>query len=145
MKHNMGTVDRLLRAFVIAPAAIFLSLVMSALAGVPSHSTSNKARVVPRREVRKMRRFAIAAALVAVGVLVVRVRLRNLHERLAARCEAMFDRMPDTFPPKKMMHGIEETRVQTTRILELLEARNNESGGSEGADGFSDSEVHHAA
>jgi hypothetical protein len=35
----------------------------------------------------------------------------------------MFERMPDTFPPKTMMRGIEETRVKTGRILELLETR----------------------
>jgi hypothetical protein len=47
----------------------------------------------------------------------------QLGERLVARCEAMFERMPDTFPPKKMMRGIEEIRVTTGRILELLETR----------------------
>ena len=44
-----------------------------------------------------------------------------------ARCEAMFEQMPDDFPPKRMMRGIEEMRVNTARIAELLEARNDET------------------
>ena len=65
-----------------------------------------------------MRRIVIVGAFVGVGILIVRARVPKLHERLMARCEAMFERMPDTFPPKQMMRGIEETRVKTGRILE---------------------------
>lgn len=67
-----------------------------------------------------MRRVLIVAAVVAAGVIVARK--LKLHERLMAYCEGIFERMPDTFPPKKMLRGIEETRADTTRILELLEA-----------------------
>lgn len=70
-----------------------------------------------------MRRFAIFGALAAVGVLVVRAQGSKLHGRLMAQCEGMFERMPDTFPPKQMMRGIEEIRVKTARILELLETK----------------------
>lgn len=70
-----------------------------------------------------MRRIVIVGAFVGVGILIVRARVPKLHDRLVARCEAMFERMPDTFPPKTMMRGIEETRVTTGRILELLETR----------------------
>jgi len=35
----------------------------------------------------------------------------------------MFEHMPEDFPPKRMMGGIEEIRANTTRILELLEER----------------------
>jgi hypothetical protein len=54
----------------------------------------------------------------------------------------MFERMPDTFPPKRMMRGIEEIRVNTTQILERLEARESDKpqvpgGGAEA--------VHHVA
>lgn len=70
-----------------------------------------------------MRRMAIVGAFVGVGILIVRARGPRLHGSLMARCEGMFQRMPDTFPPKRAMRSIEETRVETARILELLEAR----------------------
>ena len=65
-----------------------------------------------------MRRIVIVCVVVGVGVLAVRRHLPKLHQRLMARCEEMFERMPDTFPPKRMMCGIEEIRGLTTRILE---------------------------
>ena len=70
-----------------------------------------------------MRRIAVVGVLVGVSVLVVRARAPKLHERLMAHCEGMFERMPDTFPPKRMMRGIEEIRVNTAQILERPEAR----------------------
>lgn len=82
-----------------------------------------------------MRRTAMVGALVGVGVLVVWTRRAKLHERLMAQCEAMFERMPDGFPPKKMLRGIEEIGVRTTRILNLLEAQKENA----------DKAVHHAA
>ena len=69
-----------------------------------------------------MRRLLVVGTVLGVGVLVVRPRLSKLHARLMAHCESMFERMPDTFPPKKMMRGIEQLRADTARILELLEA-----------------------
>ena len=74
-----------------------------------------------------MRRTTILGALVGVGLLVVLARRAKLHERLMARCETMFERMPDTFPPKKMTRGIDEIRLKTTRILDLLEADEEET------------------
>ena len=74
-----------------------------------------------------MRRILIVGALAGVGFLIVRAIAPNLRDRLMARCEAMFEQMPDDFPPKRMMRGIEETRVNTARIAELLEARNDET------------------
>lgn len=91
-----------------------------------------------------MRRIAIVGGLVVVGVLIVRARLPKLHQRLMARCDEMFERMPDTVPPKKMMHGIEETRVNTARILELLEA-SKKADEREVADGPSLEGVHDVA
>lgn len=41
---------------------------------------------------------------------------------IAAR-GGMFDQMPDDFPPKKMLGGIEEIRANIARTLELLEVR----------------------
>jgi hypothetical protein len=92
-----------------------------------------------------MRRLAIIGPLVGVGILLVRARLPRLHERLMARCEGMFERMPDTFPPKRMMSGIEEIRVTTVRILELLEPRKDDVDETEGPDTSAAEAVHHAA
>lgn len=74
-----------------------------------------------------MRRILIVGALAGVGFLIVRAIAPKLRDRLMARCEAMFEQMPDDFPPKRMMRGIEEMRVNTARIAELLEARNDET------------------
>jgi hypothetical protein len=62
-------------------------------------------------------------ALTVGGVLVARALAPKLHERLMAGCERMFEQMPDTFPPKRMMRGIEEIRANSARTLALLEAR----------------------
>jgi hypothetical protein len=72
-----------------------------------------------------MKRIGTAAALAGVGVLVARaiVPKLKLHERLMARCERMFQQMPEDFPPKRMMRGIEEIRADTARTRELLEER----------------------
>ena len=70
-----------------------------------------------------MKRVALGAAFTAVGVLVVRALVPRLHARLLAACERMFDEMPETCPPKRMMRGIEEISVNSARTLELLEQR----------------------
>jgi hypothetical protein len=92
-----------------------------------------------------MRRILVFGALVGLGILIVRARAPKLHERLMARCEGMFERMPDTLPPKKMMSGIEEIRVTTARILELLEARKDEADKPEVPDASLAEAVHHGA
>ena len=69
------------------------------------------------------RRTVIVAALAGGGVFVVRALAPRLHDRMMAGCERMFERMPEQFPPKRMMRGIEETRSNTVRILEVLERR----------------------
>jgi hypothetical protein len=91
-----------------------------------------------------MRRIVIVGAFVGAGMLIARARMPNLHERLMARCEAMFERMPDTFPPKKMMRDLEETRVKTGRILELLETRTAVTDEPDFSDASSAEAVHHA-
>ena len=78
-----------------------------------------------------MRRILTVGAFAAVGFLVLRTRQPKLHERLMARCGRMFERMPDDFPPKRMMRGIEDTRANTARILELLEGDKDEADASE--------------
>ena len=91
-----------------------------------------------------MRRIVMVGAVMGAGILIVRARAPKLHERLMARCESMFERMPDTFPPKQMMRGIEEIRVKTGRILELLETRTEVAAGAEFSDTSTEA-VHHGA
>jgi hypothetical protein len=71
----------------------------------------------------EMRRKEVGVALAAVGVLVARASAPRLHARLMAVCERMFEQMPDTLPPKRMMRGIEEIRANSARTLALLEAQ----------------------
>jgi hypothetical protein len=78
-----------------------------------------------------MRRIAMVAALAGAAVLAVRALGPRLHERLMARCEGMFEQMPDDFPPKRMMRGIEEIRANSARTLELLEERKKAAGESD--------------
>ncbi len=65
----------------------------------------------------------LLASAVLVGACVYAVRrfgpsLGNFAMRL---CEQMFEQMPDDFPPRRMMRGIDEIREQNTRILHQLE------------------------
>lgn len=75
-----------------------------------------------------MQRRAIGAALVGIGVVAARALAPRLHARLMAGCERMFEQMPDTFPPKRMMWGIEEIRANSARTLALLEAHEQGRG-----------------
>ena len=70
-----------------------------------------------------MRRIAISAGVIGGVVVAARVLAPKLHARMLATCEGMFEQMPEDFPPKRMMGGIEEIRANTTRILKLLEER----------------------
>lgn len=70
-----------------------------------------------------MRRVAFTLALVGGAALVARKLMPKLHARMMAACKGMFEEMPEDFPPKKMMRGIEEIRANTTRTLELLDQR----------------------
>ena len=76
-----------------------------------------------------MRRRAIRGAIAGVSLLAARALAPRLHARLMARCERMFDQMPDSFPPKRMMQGIEEIRANSARTLALLEAREQAEAG----------------
>ena len=70
-----------------------------------------------------MRWVAVGAAFTALGVLVMRALAPRLHARLLAACERMFEAMPESFPPKRMMRGIEEISANSARTLALLEER----------------------
>jgi hypothetical protein len=67
--------------------------------------------------------MVIPIALTGVGVVVARLLAPKLHARMLAACERMFEQMPNDFPPKRMMRGIDEIRANTARTLELLEQR----------------------
>jgi len=68
-------------------------------------------------------RIATRLALAGAGVLALRALAPKLHMRMLAACERVFDEAPDNFPPKRMLRGIEETRANSVRTLELLEER----------------------
>lgn len=70
-----------------------------------------------------MKRIATRLALVGAGVLTLRALAPRLHRRMLAACEHMFEEMPDSFPPKRMLRGIEEIRANSARTVELLEKR----------------------
>jgi hypothetical protein len=70
-----------------------------------------------------MKRLAISAAVIGGVVVAARILAPNLHARMQAACKGMFEHMPEDFPPKRMLGGIEEIHANTTRILELLEER----------------------
>ena len=70
-----------------------------------------------------MRRMVIGAAVIGAVVVAGRALAPKLHARMLAACEGMFQQLPEDFPPKRMMSGIEEARANTARILELLDER----------------------
>ena len=70
-----------------------------------------------------MRRLVIGAAVIGGFVVAARMLAPKLHARMLAVCKGMFEHMPEDFPPKRMLGGVEEIRANTTRILQLLEER----------------------
>lgn len=68
-----------------------------------------------------MKRSIVGAAVFLAAVAALRRFGPALGARAMRKCEEMFDRMPEDFPPKRMMRSIEEIREQNTRILRHLE------------------------
>jgi hypothetical protein len=68
-----------------------------------------------------MKKLMIGTTLVAFSLAALRRFGPALHEWAMSKCQEMFDRMPEEFPPKRMMSGIEEIREQNSRILRRLE------------------------
>jgi hypothetical protein len=86
------------------------------------------------RDVRPLDRSArpfivapVALVVIGAGVVAARALAPKLHARLVAGCERMFEQMPDSFPPKRMMRGIEEIRATSVRTLALLETQTREA------------------
>jgi hypothetical protein len=69
-------------------------------------------------EVKKM---IIGAAVFVAALAALRRFGPALGERAMRKCEEMFDRMPEEFLPKRMMHSLEELREQNSRILRDLD------------------------
>jgi hypothetical protein len=70
-----------------------------------------------------MRRIVIGVAVIGGVMVAARTLLPKLHARMLASCNGMFEHMPDDFPPKRMLGGLEEIHANTTRMLGLLEDR----------------------
>ena len=82
-----------------------------------------------------MRRFIIAVGLAAAMVLMVRELAGKMAPTMRARCaeacERMLAKMPDSFPPNRMMADLEVLMERTARILDLVDRpTDDQSGGS---------------
>jgi hypothetical protein len=81
-----------------------------------------------------MRRLAFGATFVGVAVLGARLIMPRLHARMLAACTHMFEHVPEDFPPKRMLAGIDEIRLNTARALVLLQALEQAGSGRVRAD-----------
>jgi hypothetical protein len=70
-----------------------------------------------------MRKLIAAAAVLVTAFAMLQRFGPRLKERAMRKCEEMFDHMPDAFPPKRMMRGIDEVREQNVEILRHLRDR----------------------
>ncbi len=74
-----------------------------------------------------MRRLLIFAVLAAGMFLAMRKMAERagpvMREQCSEMCERMLANMPESFPPNRMMADLETLKEQTTRILEVLEER----------------------
>ncbi len=68
-----------------------------------------------------MKKIIIGVAVFVAALAALRRFGPALGERAMSKCEEMFGRMPEEFPPKRMMRSLEEIREQNTRILHHLE------------------------
>jgi hypothetical protein len=81
-----------------------------------------------------MRRLLILTAAAGALVLLIRIIAKTAGPGLQARCsdmcDRMIDKMPDSFPPKRMMSDLESIKNQTADILDQLR-KTSETGGAE--------------
>ena len=78
-----------------------------------------------------MEKVLKAGAVLGSAVLAARFVGPKVHARLLSACERMFEHAPETFPPKRAMHGIDRCRTNTERILELLEGSFDAGNGAQ--------------
>lgn len=73
-----------------------------------------------------MRRLIILA-VIAVGIrMAVRKMAENgpaMGERCSEMCDRMLAKMPESFPPNRMMADLDSLKEKADRILEMLEER----------------------
>ncbi len=72
-----------------------------------------------------MKRLIIFAVLAAWIVLIIRRMAESpaMGERCSEICDRMLAKMPESFPPNRMMADLESLKEKTDRILEMLEER----------------------
>ena len=68
-----------------------------------------------------MKKLIIGGVALGVAGAALRRFGPSLHELAMSKCEEMFENMPEDFPPKRMMRGIDEIREQNSRILRALD------------------------
>ena len=68
-----------------------------------------------------MRRFVIVVLLAAPIVLIARKMAPAMRARCANACERMLAKMPESFPPNRMMADLETIKEQTERILDVVD------------------------
>ncbi len=68
-----------------------------------------------------MKKLMVGAIVLASVLALLRFFGPVLGRRVMTDCENMFRQLPDDFPPKRMMHSLEEIREQNTQILQHLE------------------------
>lgn len=68
-----------------------------------------------------MKKMLVVVAVGAGILLLVRRFGPALGQRMMRKCEEMFDRMPEDFPPKQMMRGIDDIREQNAEILRRID------------------------
>jgi hypothetical protein len=82
-----------------------------------------------------MKRLLFFAGLAAGMLLAMRMIAGGtgptMPERCSEMCDRMLARMPESFPPNRMMADLEILKERTARILEVLEER-DEGHGSQG-------------
>jgi hypothetical protein len=72
-------------------------------------------------------RIVLSLAIIGGMVLLARRLGPQLRSRCVVACERMFDEMPDSFPPKRIMGNLEALRAQGERMIELLEEQGRAS------------------
>jgi hypothetical protein len=68
-----------------------------------------------------VKKMIVAAGVFVLALAALRRFGPALGRRAMTKCQEMFDRMPEEFPPKRMMRGIEGIREQNSRILRDLD------------------------
>lgn len=74
-----------------------------------------------------MKKIVIGVVVLVAALAALRRFGPVLGERAMRKCEEMFDHMPEGFPPKRMMRGIEEMREQNLEILRHLQGKDQET------------------